>query len=187
MEKRYIDANGLLDDSFRLADIIHKSGFEPNYIVGIWRGGTPIGIAVQEYFDFVGVETDHIAIRTSSYTGIAQRSSKVRVHGLGYIIDNINAEDNLLIVDDVFDTGLSVDAVLRELREKARRNSPDTIKTATVYYKPSKRKADFEPDFYVHKTDDWLVFPHELHGLSEQEITEHKSPIIAEIASRRGA
>ena len=144
MEKRYIDANSLLDDSFRLADIILKSGFEPDYIVGIWRGGTPIGIAVQEYMDFVGIKTDHIAIRTSSYTGIAKRSSRVRVHGLGYIIDNINAEDNLLIVDDVFDTGLSVDAVLRELREKCRRNTPDVIKTATVYYKPEKRKADFK-------------------------------------------
>ena len=185
MEKRYIDANSLLDDSFRLADIILKSGFEPDYIVGIWRGGTPIGIAVQEYMDFVGIKTDHIAIRTSSYTGIAKRSSRVRVHGLGYIIDNINAEDNLLIVDDVFDTGLSVDAVLRELREKCRRNTPQVIKTATVYYKPEKRKADFPPDYFVHETDDWLVFPHELHGLSEQEIAEHKSPVVAEIVANR--
>jgi hypothetical protein len=184
MDKFYIDANSLLDDSFRLADKILKSGFEPNYIVGIWRGGTPIGIAVQEYMDYVGISTDHIAIRTSSYSGIAQRSSRVRVHGLGYIIDNISADDRLLIVDDVFDTGLSIDAVLRELREKCRRNTPDIIKVATVYYKPAKRKVDTPPDFYVHETNEWLVFPHELHGLSPQEIAKHKSPVVAEIVAK---
>ena len=184
MDKLYIDANSLLDDSFRLADKILKSGFEPNYIVGIWRGGTPIGIAVQEYMDYMGIQTDHIAIRTSSYSGIAQRSSKVRVHGLGYIIDNISADDKLLIIDDVFDTGLSVDAVLRELREKCRRNTPDIIKVATVYYKPTKRKVDVPPDYFVHETDEWLVFPHELHGLSPQEIAEHKSPAVAAIVAK---
>lgn len=187
VNKLYIEANDLLDDSFRLADQILESGFKPNYIVGIWRGGTPIGIAVQEYLDYVGISTDHIAIRTSSYTGIAQRSSRVCVHGLGYIIDNINADDRLLIVDDVFDSGLSVDAVLRELREKCRRNTPDIIKVATVYYKPAKRKTDNPPDYFVHETDKWLVFPHELHGLSPQEIAEHKSPAIAGIVARRQA
>lgn len=185
MDKLYIDANSLLDDSFRLADKILQSGFEPNYIVGIWRGGTPIGIAVQEYMDYAGISTDHIAIRTSSYTGIAQRSSRVRVHGLGYIIDNINADDRLLIVDDVFDTGLSVDAVLRELHEKCRRNTPDMVKVATVYYKPAKRKTETPPDYFVHEADEWLVFPHELHGLSPQEIAEHKSPTIARIVASR--
>lgn len=185
MDKLYIDANSLLDDSFRLADKILKSGFKPNYIVGIWRGGTPIGIAVQEFLDYAGISTDHIAIRTSSYTGIARRSKGVRVHGLGYIVDNINADDNLLIVDDVFDTGFSVEAVLRELRGKSRRNTPDVIKVATVYYKPAKKRVEAPPDYYIHETDEWLVFPHELHGLSPQEIAEHKSPAVARIVASR--
>jgi hypothetical protein len=45
---------------------------------------------------------------------------------------------------------------------------------ATVYYKPSKRQVDFAPDYFVHETDKWLVFPHELQGLSEDEIAAHK-------------
>ncbi len=181
MEKIFIDANSLLEYSFQLAEIILEDGFRPDYIVGIWRGGTPVGIAVQEYLDYRGIETDHIAIRTSSYTGIAQRSSRVRVHGLGYIIDNISYDDNLLILDDVFDTGLSIDAVLRELREKCRRNTPETIKVGTVYYKPGKRKTERVPDYYVHSTDDWLVFPHELHGLTVKEIREGKPDSIARL------
>lgn len=185
MDKLYIDANGLLDDSFRLADQILRSGFEPNYIVGIWRGGTPVGIAVQEFFDHGGIQTDHIAIRTSSYNGVGTRASQVRVHGLGYVIDNIDATDNLLIVDDVFDTGLSVEAVLRELKEKCRRNTPHVIKVATVYYKPSNRQTESPPDYFIHETDKWLVFPHELHGLTDEEIAAHKSPTVAAIIADR--
>jgi hypothetical protein len=74
MEKRYIQAQQLLEDSFGLAWEVFESGYRPNYIVGVWRGGAPIGIAVQEFLDVLGIESDHIAIRTSSYTGIGERS-----------------------------------------------------------------------------------------------------------------
>ena len=112
-DKIFIDANQLLEDSFQLGIDIYRSGFRPNFIVGIWRGGTPVGIAVQELLDYYGVKTDHIAIRTSAYIGIAQMKKQIRVHGLHYIIEHINAEDRLLIVDDVFDTGLSIEALDR--------------------------------------------------------------------------
>ena len=82
-DKVFINAEELLRDSFLLALRILESGFRPDYIVGIWRGGTPVGIAVQEYLDYAGVETDHIAIRTSYYTGIERTAENVQVHGLG--------------------------------------------------------------------------------------------------------
>lgn len=173
-DKIFITANELLEDSYRLAHQIFDDGFKPNYIVGIWRGGTPVGIAVQELLDYRGVETDHIAIRTSSYTGVWEQSDEIRVHGLHYIVENANAEDSLLIIDDTFDSGRSVGAVIDALKKLSRANVPGTIKVATIYYKPTKRKVDFEPDYYVHTTDKWLVFPHELHGLSDEEIAEHK-------------
>ena len=105
MNKKYINAQDLLEDSFQLASNIYKSGFRPHFIVGIWRGGTPVGIAVQEFLEYKDVETDHIAIRTSSYLGIDKQSKEIRVHGLHYLIENVNAHDSLLIVDDVFDSG----------------------------------------------------------------------------------
>lgn len=184
MNKVYISADVLLDDSFKMAHMILESGFEPDYIVGVWRGGTPIGIAVQEYLDYRGLKSDHIAIRTSSYTGITTRTSTVRVHGLGYIVDNINAHDKLLIVDDVFDSGLSVDAIIRDLQEQCRRNMPEDTRVATVYYKPEKRKTERVPDYYIHETDDWLVFPHELHGLTMDEIKKFKSPQVARLLNK---
>ena len=78
-EKVYLNAQELLEDSFRLALEVFNSGFRPDFIVGVWRGGTPVGIAVQELLDNLGVQTDHIAIRTSSYTGIGTRDKEVRI------------------------------------------------------------------------------------------------------------
>ena len=108
----YIGAQALLEDAFELGARVLESGFRPSFIVAIWRGGAPIGIAVQELLDYFGVESDHIAIRTSSYSGIDGQASEVRVHGLNYLLKNIERDDRLLIVDDVFDTGRTIEAVI---------------------------------------------------------------------------
>ncbi|MEO1731981.1 MAG: phosphoribosyltransferase family protein [Pseudomonadota bacterium] len=179
-DKIYLDANELLELSFALANQIIESGFVPTHIVGIWRGGAPIGIAVQELLEFRGIECDHIAIRTSSYTGIGQQARTVRVYALGYLIDTLNCEDRLLIVDDVFDTGKSVEAFINELQKRCRKNTPEVIKIATVFYKPSKNQTALTPDYFIRSTEEWLIFPHEIDGLSEDEIRRNK-PSAGEI------
>jgi hypoxanthine phosphoribosyltransferase len=181
-EKQFIDAQQLLEDSFQLGVQVLDSGFRPRFLVGVWRGGTPVGIAVQELLDYFGVHTDHIAIRTSSYSGIERRHPAIHVHGLQYIIDAVDADDGLLLIDDVFDTGLSVDAVIRTLRERARRNTPRDLRVAAVYYKPANNQTERVPDYYVHETDKWLVFPHELHGLTPAEIRARKSGVGSFVA-----
>ena len=55
MDKLFIQADELLSDSFKLAWQVYESGYRPNYIIGVWRGGAPIGIAVQEFLDVLGV------------------------------------------------------------------------------------------------------------------------------------
>lgn len=180
VQKTYVSAQSLLDDSFRLGLKIMESGLHPDYIIGIWRGGTPVGIAVQEILSYYGYPSDHIAIRTSSYTGIEQQEKEVRVHGLHYIVENVNANDSLLIVDDVFDSGRSVEAVIERIRLLSRLNTPKMIRTATVYYKPSKRVVDLIPDYYIHETEDWLVFPHELGGLTREEVLASKPIALGE-------
>jgi len=184
-DKHYLCAEQLLIDSFRLAQRVIDSGFEPTMLIAIWRGGVPIGIAVQELLAFSGIETDHIAIRTSSYdTGIDQRLGGVRVHGLNYLIKHVRAEDRLLIVDDVFDTGRTVDAVINRLSELARLNTPADIRVAVPYYKPRRREVDRVPDYYLEETDAWLMYPHSLEGLSLEEIKAHR-PALYEIVKDR--
>jgi hypoxanthine phosphoribosyltransferase len=185
-EKQFIKAQDLLDDSFRLGLKVLESGFKPDFIVGIWRGGTPVGIAVQELFEHYGISCDHIAIRTSSYENIDQRSKSIRVHGLNYIVKNADATHNLLIVDDVYDTGLSIKAVIDTLKRLARLNAPHDIRVATVFFKSGNNRTNRRPDYYIHETDKWLVFPHELKGLSPDEIACHK-PEIARIIQGHGS
>jgi hypoxanthine phosphoribosyltransferase len=185
-EKQFIKAQELLEDSFRLGRKVLESGFKPDFIVGIWRGGTPVGIAVQELLEHNGIDSDHIAIRTSSYEGIEQRGKRIRVHGLNYIVKNADAEQCLLIVDDVFDTGLSIKAIIDSLNRVSRRNAPHDIRVATVFFKPRNNRTERRPDYFVHETEKWLVFPHELNGLSPEEIAMHK-PEIARVIKESGS
>jgi uncharacterized protein len=174
MEKLFISADSLLRDSMELARLIVQSGLRPTFLVGMWRGGAPIGIAVQEVLEYHGIHSDHIPIRTSSYVGIDQQSKTVRVHATDYLVSRLEATDELLIVDDVFDSGRSLEAVMSELKRRCRRNLPSKVKIATVYYKPSRNRSALVPDFYVKATDSWLVFPHEIQGLTREEILANK-------------
>jgi len=174
MDKVFISAESLLRDSLELARTIIRSGFRPSFLVALWRGGAPIGIVVQEVLEFHGVQTDHIAIRTSSYLGTDQQGKAVRVHAIDYLVSRLSPEDQLLLVDDVFDSGRSLEAVIAELGRRCRHNLPHNIRIATVYYKPSRSHGSLRPDYYVRTTEDWLVFPHEIRGLSREEILRHK-------------
>jgi len=186
MDKHYIGAADLLRDSFELAWRVYESGYRPDYIAGIWRGGAPVGVAVHELLDFLGVKSDHTAIRTSSYTGIGERSRRVRVYGLDYLVRRLESEDSLLIVDDVHDTGLSIDQVVRDLRAACKKNMPE-LRIAAPWFKPDSNETDRVPDYFVHETDRWLVFPHELDGLSLEEIAANKPELAHRAEALAGA
>lgn len=182
-QKTYVEEASLIEDAYRLATAIYASGFRPDFIVGLWRGGSTVGIYVQECLQYLGVETDHIAIRTS-YQGLEHyianfdRPENIRVHGLQYLLENLCHEHKLLLVDDVFATGRNVQAVIDRLRAKIKRNMPADTRVATVYYKPRHRMVASEPDYHVHSTEDWLVLPYELQGLSQEEIKANKPWVL---------
>ncbi len=186
MNKIVLTAQELLEDSFRLGLEILESGFEPTLIIAIWRGGTPVGMAVQETLSYCGIESDHIAIRTSSYIGVDQRGA-VAVHGMNYIIKKICHDDRVLIVDDVFDTGHTIAAVIADLTRRARDNTPEDIRIAVPWYKPSRNETDLEPHYYLHETAEWLVFPHELDALTPEELRRTRPEISAIIESVKGS
>ncbi|MBX2879354.1 MAG: hypothetical protein KTR32_05440 [Granulosicoccus sp.] len=182
----YIKEADLLQDAFKLGVQIYNTGFRPTFIVGLWRGGSNVGIAVQECLQYLGVETDHISIRTS-YRGIssyqqmlANPDAEIRVHGTQYLLESLNDHDQLLIVDDVYSSGLNVGVVINRLRNRLKRNMPADIKIAVPWYKPAFNQTDRVPDYFVHETDHWLVMPYELGGLTPDEIREHK-PYLSDI------
>lgn len=182
MHKCFISEQDLILHSFRLGVEIYRSGFRPTFIVGLWRGGSSVGISVQECLQTLGVVTDHIAVRTS-YEGRSLYEEGVRtqrpinVHGSGYLVDHLNADDRLLIVDDVFSSGRHTDALIKLLRERTRHNMPTDVRVAAPWFRPSGL-AGARPDYYLFETRDWLVLPYEISGLSMAEIAEHKPYLV---------
>lgn len=189
MEKLFLDEETLILDSFRLGVQIYASGFRPSFIVGLWRGGSTVGIYVQECLQTLGVHANHIALRTS-YRGqphyqqmVADRGAGIRVHGTQYLLETLNHEDSLLIVDDVFSSGHSIEAVIERLQTHLKRNMPAQVKIATLWERPAFNATSLKPDFVLHQTEDWLVFPYELSGLNRAELTEYKPwllPLLVE-------
>jgi hypothetical protein len=182
MQKKFIAADDLLRDSFQLAAQIYEAGFHPDFLVGLWRGGSAVGIAVQEGLDYLGVKTDHIAIRTSykgaaSYPEMVSKADAIRVHGLQYLLENLASHHSLLIVDDVYSTGSSVKAVLDQLALKTRRNMPKDIRIACVWFRPTDRTLR-TPDYFVHETRDWLALPYELTDMTLEELREHRPELL---------
>jgi len=188
--KQFIQEAELLQDAYRLGVQIANSDFKPTFIVGLWRGGSVVGIAVQECLQYLGTETDHIALRTS-YRGqpgyhqmVDNPDDEIRIHGTQYLLETINSGDSLLIVDDVFSSGLNVQAVISRLSKRLKRNMPSEVRVAVPWYKPAHNRTDRAPDYYLHTTEDWLVMPYELSGLNADEIATHKPfllPLLQEL------
>ncbi len=185
MIKRFLEEEQLIEDSFRLATEVFKSGFRPTFIVGLWRGGSSVGIYVQECLQYLGVKTDHISLRTSyrgqpHYKSMIENPGQIRVHGTQYLIESLNAEDSLLIVDDVYSSGQSVEAVLERLNKHLKLNMPAQVRVATLYQRTTQNLTSNAPDYCLYQTEDWLVFPYELSGLSLAEVKEHKG-VVADL------
>ena len=185
MSKQFIKEQDLLEDSFRLAVEIYNSGFRPDVIVGLWRGGSTVGIYVQECLQYLGVKTRHIAVRTSyegaaSYQQMVDGQRHIGVHGMQYLYETLNHQDNLLIVDDVYSSGTNIEAVIEKLSGKIKRNMPDDTRVATLWRRPGSSKTSRVPDYCLHETSDWLVLPYEVSGLSLEEVYD-KKPFLREI------
>lgn len=174
MDKTFLRADDMIRDSFLLARKIVDSGFIPTVLAGLWRGGTPIGITIHEFLAYKGVTTWHTAFKATSYVGIANRADTV-IEAMEPLLANVTGNSRVLIVDDIFDSGKTLEKVVDVLRPRV-----DDLRIATLYYKPSASKVSLVPDYYLHKTDRWIVFPHELAGLTMDEIRA-KDSVIADL------
>lgn len=175
-EKLYLDARDFLRDSWRLGRMILDSGWKPDVLIALWRGGAAPGAAVHEFLKIHGVSMRHAPIKCSSYTGIEQCESTVTFDHADGMLDSISPGDRVLVVDDVFDTGRTAAAVHERMKERG-----CNMKMACVYWKPSKNVTSFKPDFFVRILEQWIVFPHEIEGLTPEEI-RIKDPVLAELA-----
>ena len=185
MSKVFIDEAEHILDGYRLGTLIYASGFRPSFIVGLWRGGSTVGIVVQECLATLGVETDHIALRTSyegraEYESTAKLNRQIRVHGKQYLLESMNCDDRLLVVDDVFSSGRHTSAVIEGLERGLKRNMPSDVRVASIWLRGAEESEGPKPDYYLRTTTDWIVLPFEVQGLSADEINTHK-PYLSEL------
>jgi len=147
----------LLDMALR----IRHSGFQPDLIVGVSRGGWAPGRILSDL-----LENTHTAnIKIEFYTGLGKTSRKPVV--TQPISEDITHK-NILVVDDVSDTGESLLVALHHVKEK----NPANVKTATVFYKPHSK---FKPDYFAAETSDWIIFPWERLEATKLLIDEAKA------------
>ena len=131
-DKRYLSGDEYLRDTWRLAAQVRESGWQPDILIALWRGGAPVGVA--------------------------------------------RKGDKVLVVDDVFDTGKTAKAVKEQIGATGAE-----MRLACVYWKPGKNTTDLKPDyFYRDVGNEWIVFPHEIEGLTKEEIAV-KDPLLSSL------
>lgn len=130
-----------------LADKITESGFNPDVIVGILRGGV---IPARLLVDKLGVE-DMGVMEVKLYKGVGSRRDKPYLRQ-PLLVDVLGK--NVLVVDDISDTGLTLQLALNAVTLYG----PRSVRTATLFIKPWTKLV---PDYYSRVTDKWVVFPWE--------------------------
>jgi len=179
----HVTSEQLLLDSLRLGRKLYDTGFRPKHAISIWRGGTVVGLGVDAFFRNQGVFINHTTIATESYTGI-DKQDEVRVKGFEHVIQSICREDGLLIIDDVYETGNTIKAIVQTLKDKARANTPSRIMVGTIHRKPEKVQYDGVEVQCLYDVDGktWIDYPHELADLitddPDDPLIRRKSPAI---------
>ena len=173
MEKKlYLDATEFLRDTWRLGRAILDSNWRPDVLIALWRGGATPGVAIHEFLKFHGMSVRHMPVKCSSYTGIEQSNTEVAFDHADGALATLAPGEKVLVVDDVFDTGRTAAAVHSIMQRLG-----CEMKMACVYWKPSKNVTQYRPDFYVKAIEEWIVFPHEMEGLTHDEIIEKDSQL----------
>lgn len=175
----------LLLDSFRLGKAIYDTGLRPKHAISLWRGGTPVGLGVDAFFRSRGVQIQHTTVGTYSYTGIHQRSG-VTVRNLEHLVQVICPEDDLLIIDDIYESGETIREVIDLLVKHARANTPRHIVAAALIDKSVTASPGLNLPLVTLRhvdPDVWIDFPHELvdlvvEGDPKDQLLQHKDEEI---------
>ena len=128
-DKFYLDARNYLRDMWRLGRQILDSGWRPDVLLALWRGGAEVGVAVHEYLKVHGLSPKHMPIKCFSYTGIGTSEAEVKFEHAQSVFDAIAPGSRVLVLDDVFDTGRTAAAMHARLEAQSMKDEicPESI------------------------------------------------------------
>ena len=185
MRKEFLAYDTVRNNALKMAYRIHKDGFIPDVIYVSLRGGVYLGNVISEYFKIIQSGATrpvyYAAVVARSYTGVRESNTRVKVEGWTYSPDFLRTGDKVLLVDDIFDSGKTINHLAEIILDKGIPR-PD-LKVAVHDYKffPNSEHLPVQPDYWCRKhdrsnnTEDlWIHYSsHELIGLSEEELEEH--------------
>ena len=117
--------------------------FEPDIILAVARGGVTLGHFLAEKFKIRALYT-----LNSIHYDDTKKLDTIEV----FNIPNLPTNKRVLIVDDIVDSGESLEEIIKILKQKF----PQTIfKTCVLFY---KKDAIFTPDFKVKEAHEWIKF-----------------------------
>jgi hypoxanthine phosphoribosyltransferase len=131
-----------------LAHKVIESGYEPDIIIGVARGGL---VPARMVCDLL-LKNDLLSI-TTQHWGIATNLGKARIKFSLPQEADISGK-RVLVVDDVTDTGDSISIIMDYLKEY----NPIDIRTAVLHYKTCSISI---PDYYGEKLEEWnwIIYP----------------------------
>lgn len=185
--KEFLPYETVRNDALKLAHKIYKDGFIPDVIYCSLRGGAYMANVISEYFKVLSkVEKFHpvlyAGVVARSYSDIAQHT-KVYIDGWTYPPENLRPGDKILLVDDIFDSGRTINSLVETLMNS--RGMPrEDIKVVVhdyKYFSYYKEQLPIQPDYYsrkivINKPEDnlWIHYmSHELIGLTQEELEKN--------------
>jgi hypoxanthine phosphoribosyltransferase len=181
MNKEFLPYDIVRNNALKLAHRIYHDGFIPDVIYVSLRGGAYLGNVISEYFKVVrkgGRPVYYAAVVARSYTGVRE-AEQIKVEGWTYDPAYLRVGDKVLLVDDIFDSGRTINYLTEIILEKGIPRGD--LKVAVHDYKYIYDKPEqlpIQPDYWCRKLDlslkdedRWIHYmSHELVGLTAEEL-----------------
>jgi uncharacterized protein len=142
------------------ANHIKSSGFQPDVIVGVSRGGWVPARVLSDLLE----NSNLASVKVEFYTGIDEAAEEPTL--TQELLADVEGK-RVLVVDEIADTGKSLKLAVQHIQPRG----ATEVQTATLYKKP---QSTLEPDFCEKKTGKWVVFPWELKETVQEIIQANK-------------
>ena len=197
MKKEFLQFDVERDNALKLAHrIYHHDKFIPDVIYVSLRGGAYLGNIISEYFKIVhhgAHPVYYAAVVARSYTDVAAQSEIIRIDGWTYSPEHLRIGDKVLLVDDIFDTGRTINFLAKVIMDRGiPRNDLKIAVHDYKYFFDKKEQLPIQPDYWCRRHDmsindesSWIHYmSHELVGLSEAELEKNyyeRDPELREV------
>jgi len=181
MIKEFLQFDAVRDNAIKLAHRIYTDGFIPDVIYVSLRGGAYLGNIISEYYKIVhkgARPVYYAAVVARSYTDVA-KADQIKVDGWTYSPDYLRVGDKVLLVDDIFDSGKTINHLAQIIQDKGIPRKDLKIAVHDYkYFTDKKEQLVFQPDYWcrkhdisIHDESSWIHYmSHELMGLTEKEL-----------------